>query len=323
MSGFLAEVIRGDFVLVDRLMGGHVPTLLPSCESDARLASDFMKFFLSKIGQIREILDGMVDDDDFLVVVRPPSPPSLIFTEFIPVNELSIRRYIRELNKTHCSLDPINISKITKAFESASPFLAEVVNLVFAGSVFVSSEKLGLLRPRLKKAGLDVEDMKNYRPVSNLSFLSKIIEHAMSDQLRPFIEQSELIPRYQSAYREFHSTETALCRIYNDLVISVSSGKPCLLVVLDLSAAFDTIDHRILLGYLYSFAIRGDVHLLLQSYLEGRIQRVVIGDALSEPEPLHFGVPQGSVLGPVVFVLYASYLADLLEAHGVSSFLCG
>ena len=313
---------RGDqkrlFILVDRLMSGHVPTLLPSCESDVRLASDFLKFFQSKIDQIREVLDGIEDDSDFLVVVHHPDPPSLIFTEFSPVNESSIRRYIGELNKTYCSLDPINIPKITKAFESASPFIAELVNLVFVECVFVGSEKLGLLRPRLKKVGLDIEDMKNYRPVSNLSFLSKIIEHAMLDQLRPFFEQKELIPRYQSAYREFHSTETALCRIYNDLVTSICSGKACLLVLLDLSAAFDTIDHRILLDDLYSFGVRGNAHLLLQSYFEDRIQRVVIGEALSEPEPLHFGVPQGSVLGPVLFVLYTSSLADLLEAHGVS-----
>ena len=313
---------RGDqrklFLLVGRLMNGCVPALLPSSESDNQLASDFMNFFQSKIDQIRVLLDGTVDDMDFLVAVPPRDPPASLFIEFSPVNELTIRKYIRELNKTYCSLDPVNIPKIAKAFESTSSFIAALVNLMFAESSFVRSEKLGLLRPKLKRAGLDIEDMKNYRPVSNLSFLSKIIEHAMLDQLRPFLDENNLVSRYQSAYREFHSTETALCRIYNDLVTSVCSGKACLLVMLDLSAAFDTIDHHILLADLYSFGIQGDAHLLFQSYFECRFQRVVIGEALSEPEPLRFGVPQGSVLGPVLFILYTSSLADLLEAHGVS-----
>ena len=92
----------------------------------------------------------------------------------------------------------------------------------------------------LKKLGLDVEDMNSFRPVSNLSFLSKIVERAMLDQLLPFLEENKIIPKNQSAYRQFHSTETALCKIHNDLVTNACSGKASLLVLLDLSAAFDT-----------------------------------------------------------------------------------
>ena len=306
------------FSLVDSLMCGSAPVLLPSSASDLQLASDLMRFFKSKIDQIREVLDRVNDDEDFLVLLHPRDPPSLLFTQFSPVNELDILRYIRKLNKTYCPLDPINIPKIAKAYESASPFIATLINAVFVECVFVKSEKMALLRPHIKGAGLDSEDMKNYRPISNLSFLSKIIEYAILDQLRPFLEQNELISKYQSAYREFHSTETALCRVHNDLVTSVCSGRASLLVMLDLSAAFDTIDHHILLNDLFSYGIQGDAHLLLQSYFEERFQRVVIGESMSEPEPLLFGVPQGSVLGPVLFVLYTTSLADLLEAHGVS-----
>ena len=83
------------------------------------------------------------------------------------MDELSIRRYIRELNKTYCSLDPINVSKITVAFEAAAPFIA-LVNKYFEECIFVTSEKVALLRPTLKKPGLDVEDMNSFRAVSNL-----------------------------------------------------------------------------------------------------------------------------------------------------------
>ena len=304
--------------LVGNLMHGSAPVSLPTSNSDAQIASDFLEFFHSKIARIRGELDSVQDRNDYLMAPLAQIPPPSLFSEFQPVSEPNIRKYVKELNKTHCSLDPINISKITSAFDSAAPFVASIINQIFVECTFVKSEKLALLRPLLKKAGLDVEDMNNYRPISNLTFLSKIVERAILDQLLPYLEQNERLSKYQSAYREFHSTETALCRIHNDLVSNACSGKVSLLVLLDLSAAFDTIDHDLLLDDLSSFGVRGNAHLLLQSYLRDRFQRVAVGQAVSEPRPLQFGVPQGSVLGPVLFILYTRSLADLLESHGVS-----
>ena len=92
---------------------------------------------------------------------------------------------------------------------------------------------------------------------------------------------------------------------------------------LDLSAAFDTVDHDVLLADLFSCGIREDAHSLLKSYLTNRFQRTSVGASLSEPVHLQFGVPQGSVLGPILFTLYTSSLATLLEAHNVAyHFLC-
>ena len=142
--------------------------------------------------------------------------------------------------QTPRSLDPINVSKITVAFEAAAPFIASLVNKYFEECIFVTSEKVALLRPLLKKPGLDVEDMNSFRPVSNLSFLSKIVERAMLDQLLPFLEENKITLKNQSAYRQFHSTEAALCKIHNNLVTNACSEKASLLVLLDLSAAFDT-----------------------------------------------------------------------------------
>ena len=304
--------------LVNNLMRGSIPISLPSSDSDAQIASDFSEFFHSKITRIRGELDCVQDQSDYMEPPLPQTPPLSLFLEFQPVSELNIRKYLKELNKTHCSLDPINVKKIAKAYDSATPFVASIVNQSFLECNFPKSEKLALLRPLLKKAGLDVEDTNNYRPISNLTFLSKIIERAILDQLLPYLEQNERLSKYQSAYREFHSTETALCRIHNDLATSACRGKASLLGLLDLSAAFDTIDHDLLLEDLSSCGVRGDALRLLQSYLGERFQRVAVGRAESEPRPLRFGVPQGSVLGPVLFILYTSSLADLLEAHGVS-----
>ena len=125
------------------------------------------------------------------------------------------------------------------------------------------------------------------------------------------------MPCYQLAYRKLHSTETALCKIHNDLVNNVCDGKVSMVVLLDLSAAFDTVDHHLLLGDLSDCGIEGTALSLLQSYLENREQCVAVGESRSEPTTLQHGVPQGSVLGPILFTVYTGTLAFLLEAHGV------
>ena len=127
-----------------------------------------------------------------------------------------------------------------------------------------------------------------------------------------------MLPRYQSAYRKLHSTETALCKIHDDLVSNTCHGKVSLLVLLDLSTAFDTVDHQLLLSDFSDCGVEGTALSLLESYLENREHCVAIGESRSEPTTLQYGVPQGSVLGPVLFTVYTATLAFLLEAHGVS-----
>ena len=230
---------------------------------------------------------------------------------------------MRETRKTCCSLDPINVSKLGEAYESAAPAVSAVINLSFDESHFVASDKLGLSWPYLKKIGLDVNDLSNYRPITYLTHLSKIIERAMLDQLVPFLEEVGVVPHYQSAYKKLHSTETALCKIHDDLVSNTCHGKASLLVLLDLSAAFDTVDHQLLLSDFSDCGVESTALSLLESYLENREQCVAIGESRSEPTTLQYGVLQGSVLGPVLFTVYTGTLAFLLEAHGVSyHFFC-
>ena len=141
----------------------------------------------------------------------------------------------------------------------------------------MASEKHGLIRPYLKKIGLDVNDLSNYRPVTNLSHLSKIIERAMLDQLVPFLEEVGVVPCYQSVYRKLHSTETALCKIHEDLVSNTCHGKASLLV-LDLCAAFNTVDHQLLLSDFSECGVEGAALSFLELYLKNREQCVAISE---------------------------------------------
>ena len=180
------------------------------------------------------------------------------------MTEADVLRCIRETRKTCCSLDPINVSKLGEAYESAVPAVGAIINLSFDEGHFVATEKRGLIQPYHKKIGLDINDLSNYRPVTNLTHLSKIIERAMLDQLFPFLEVGVVL-RYQSPYRKLHSTESALCKIHDDLVSNTCHGKVSILVLLDLSAAFDTVDHQLLLSDFSDRGVEGTALSLLES----------------------------------------------------------
>ena len=162
--------------------------------------------------------------------------------------------------------------------------------------------------------------MKNYRPMSNLSFLSKVLEKVVVNQLNTHINSSNTSNQYQSAYRKFHSTETTLLKIHSDILVPMDAGKVTALTLLDLSAAFDTLDHTILLSRLDDwFGVTEKALNWFKSYLTGRYQRIQIGDCLSSTADLKFGVAQGSVLGLLLFTLHTTPLSSMIFEHALTT----
>ena len=158
--------------------------------------------------------------------------------------------------------------------------------------------KQALVTPLIKKKTLCRNEFKNYRPISNLSFLSKILEKIVAKRLNAHIEEHLLSNHVQSAYKRFHSTETALLKIHNDIICNMDNGKVTALTLLDLSAAFDTLLERLHVH----FGISGTVFKWFKSYISNRQQRVHIDGSISCPQYLHFGVPQGLSLALFCFV---------------------
>ena len=155
----------------------------------------------------------------------------------------------------------------------------------------------------------------NFRPVSNLTYLSKTIERVVVVRLNQHLTKNGLHEVLQSAYKQNHSTETALLKVQNDLLMAIDTYGGAVLMLLDLSAAFDTIDHTILLQRLHELGIRDAALDWFKSYLSQRRQSVVINGTRSSYQNLSFGVPQGSVLGPILFTLYTTPLGAIAQKY--------
>jgi hypothetical protein len=161
--------------------------------------------------------------------------------------------------------------------------------------------------------------LKNYRPVSNLPTLGKILEYPAISRFNDHLQYNNLTEEFQSAYKAAHSTETALLRVKNDIAQELGHGRVVLLVLLDMSAAFDTIDHDILVNRLQTeYGIEGCVLNWFNSYLRERSSRVKISGCFSHVHPLNYGVPQGSVAGPPIFTAYSKPVTDIIKQFGVA-----
>lgn len=241
-------------------------------------------------------------------------------TFFTPVTENEIRKIIAKSSDASCDLDPMPTSFIKQHINVLAPVITDMVNSSLQNGKFPQSFKHANIIPLLKKDGLDPDSLKNYRPVSNLPFVSKITEQVVADRLKAHLEKNSLWGKKQSACRAFHSTETALLRVHSDITKAIDDKKMVALVLLDLSAAFDTINHKILLQRLSSqFGICGTALQWFSSYLQNRTQQVKINGTNSDKVETTMGVPQGSVLGPILFTLYVSPVADIARNFNVEN----
>ena len=235
-----------------------------------------------------------------------------------PTSVVEVSNLLARLPNKTSPLDYIHTHVLKSCADVMSPLICHLANLSFAEGVFPSPFKLAQITPLLKKDGLDDDDLANYRPISNLNTISKVIERLALARLLPHVGASCNFSTLQSAYRKQHSTETALLKILDDLYRIVDDRKAAVLIGLDLSAAFDTIDHDILISRLESvFGVSGAALEWIGTYLRGRSQYVKIGIEQSKTSSCHLGVPQGSVLGPFLFSVYVSPVSDVIASYGI------
>ena len=219
---------------------------LPTHSSAEELANNFATFFKEKIDKIRQ---GLPHIDGSLVFPIPQCTSS--WTRFDQVTDEEIHKIIVKSPTKGCSLDPMPTWLVKGATEELIPVVTSIVNSSLSSGCVPESMKVAIINPLIKKPSLDPEVLSNYRPVSNLSFLSKIIEKTVSARLNTYMYQNHLHDPLQSAYKTQHSTETALTKVHNDLLGSIDRHGVAILMILDLSAAFDMMCCHLELGQLW------------------------------------------------------------------------
>ena len=272
------------------------------------IANEFNKYFASIASNLNEVYSG-----DCLRISPLPT-----FTDYLPSSITSsiylrecdsqeVIEIISELKNGKSSDIPIHVIK--KSSSVIAPYLVKYFNICMQDGYFPHELKTGRISPIYKKE--DEQLLENYRPVSTLPVFGKILEKIIYSRLYSFLISKGIINENQFGFRKGHSTSNAL-NYSVEYIESLRAQKLHVLgIFIDLSKAFDTIDHRKLITKLEHYGIRGNALQLLSSYLSNRRQYVNVLDTKSDELPVEFGVPQGSVLGPLLFILYINDICNI------------
>ena len=292
--------------------------VIPDAESNGELANRFLKYFTEKIEKIRSTFP----EDTTAEMAKIP-PPDGKLMEFENATEEEIKEMVKKYGVKCSPEDPVPANLLKKVdIETFIPIWTKLVNLSL-GEGSMECLKTGVLVPLIKQldGSADKDEEKNYRPVTNLQFVGKLVERVVKKRLGKHMEEQDLEVDFEHGYKEGHSPETLLVKAVNDLLISCDRGLPSIVMLLDLSAAFDTVDQSKLLTILKEeIGIDGTALKWFTSFITGRTQKVKIGDAFSETGDLAYGVAQGSVLGPSLFNIYIRSLKKHIEPSKFSIF---
>ena len=274
------------------------------------IADSQNEFFVEKIQQIRENLPPPISDP--LSKLRSLMIGRKCSFRLTSVHPDQVADIISSLsNTTAFGLDQIDTSIIKLIKNEVLPAVTHMINLSITSRKFPSTWKKSKIIPLHKKD--DLLDPKNYRPVAIVRILSKILERIVFNQLISYLNENNLLHPNHHAYRAEHNTSTALIQMYDSWLQAVEAGELAGVCLLDMSAAFDVVDHTLLIQKLSLYGLDDDSLSWIRSYLSGRSQSVIIEGCLSKLLQVETGVPQGSILGPLFYTLFTNELPEVIH----------
>ena len=294
-------------------------TLMPSTSDITTLCHNLSTFFVNKIEKMRiKFCDAKHN-----VPHIPPPEVNFPMTSFEPATADKVKKLILFSQDKSCDLDPLPTKLLKSCLDILLTPITNIVNLCLESGSFPDVLKVSHITPLLKKSSLSKDDMNNYRPVSNLNFISKIIEKIFSNRIRSYLDKNNLSNPNQSAYKPLHSTyRNSLAKnsqwhlykhgLWQDHSIGLAGP------FRSLWQCFDTLDHSSIIELLSGwYGTSGTAQNRVRSYLSNWVQGVKLLDKLGETFKTDYGVPQGSVLGPVLFTLYTTPLSSVISRHNI------
>lgn len=237
--------------------------------------------------------------------------PDIEVLEFKTVDVKTVSSIINNMKSNSTGWDGLNSNIIKYCSPVILPYLTHIINCCLTSNTFPECWKKGLILP-IPKIN-NPNEYKDLRPITILPVCSKILEKIVNMQLRCHLNTFNIIPDSQSGFRPGHSCSTTLLNVTDDLYTAADQNKVSILTLLDFSKAFDTLNHDILLAILKFIGLSQSAVDLLSSYLTNRVQSVRLSNGFSNPRPVSKGVPQGSILGPLLFIIYTHCFGEKLQ----------
>ena len=271
------------------------------------MANTFNDFFTNVGPSLDKDIPNSINQRNPNIYLSSRIPHSLILSPTSPQEIINIINTIDESKSSGPSSIPTKLLKLVS--NEISPVLSEICNLSFEEGIFPDKNKIAKIIPIHKKGSTN--DVNNYRPISLLSIFSKIMEKLMASRLNNFLQLHSIIYPSQFGFRAGCSTTHSLVSIIESINKTIEEKKFGCGVFIDLKKAFDTVNHTILIQKLEHYGIRDNALLWFKSYLSDREQYVSLNGSDSELKTITCGVPQGSVLGPILFLLYINDLPNI------------
>jgi len=272
-------------------------------------AKSFGDYFFTAVSKLKEIYFRATDLTWKVPRLLQYRTKTVFKFEYVSV--IFIQKQLRSLNRNKASgMDYLPPGLLKDSAAELSKPLAYIINLSITTSTFPTLWKLAKIAP-IHKSG-NINEESSYRPISVLPVLSKVLEKAIHLQVTNYLEKNKLLTKYQFGYRANRSTELAATLFLDEVRREIDNGKLVGAVFMDLSRAFDTLGHSTLLSKLKTYGINGSEIKWFSDYLFGRKQCIQLGTELSPVYPVFTGVPQGSLLGPLLFIIYFNDFADCL-----------
>ena len=287
------------------------------------IANKFNKYFVNVGPTLSKSISA--SNESPLAFMKSPNTHSIFVRN---TTDIEVMNIINALKHTSPGYDDISSKVVKSSVQYILRPLVHIFNLSLSQGIVPKELKIARVTPVYKSG--DKANISNYRPISVLPCFSKILERLMHNRLMQFIKKHQILHENQYGFRENHSTNLALSYLIDKIVMEYEKGNSVLGIFIDFSKAFDTINHAILLKKLHNCGIRGVALKWIQDYLSNRSQFVHFNNFSSNVESIRCGVPQGSILGPLLFLLYvndivniSSRLFSVLFADDTNMFISG